>query len=169
MFTAPDHGDDSYFQINLSASDTGGLIGTASVVVQPREVNLTLETSPAGLQVVYGGTTATAPVTFRAIAGSTHTILAPSPQGAATFVSWSDGGAQQHNTTVGASDATYIAAFTGGDASAPTVTAMTPPAAAAGVPTVGNVSASFSAVMDPATVADTTVTLAQGTSRSPRR
>ena len=81
-FTAPDHGDDSYFEITLSATDSGGLVGTTSVTIQPETVQLTLATSPAGLQVVYGGITATSPATFTTIVGATHTIQAPSPQGA---------------------------------------------------------------------------------------
>ncbi|MFN8556294.1 MAG: NPCBM/NEW2 domain-containing protein [Dehalococcoidia bacterium] len=36
-------------------------------------------------------------------------IAVPSPQGSATFVSWSDGGARQHNITVGTSDQTLTA------------------------------------------------------------
>jgi hypothetical protein len=47
----------------------------------------------------------------RTIVGSRHTVYAPSPQGNRTFSSWSDGGAQQHEITVGASDMTIVANF----------------------------------------------------------
>ena len=109
--SVPDHGDDTHFELVLNATDNNGLTGTASVAVHPQAVNITLGTSPSGLQVVYDGTAVTAPFSRPTIVGSTHTIFAPSPQGAATFAGWSDGGAQQHTVTLGAADATYVANF----------------------------------------------------------
>ena len=44
---APDHGDGYHFEISLSATDGGGQTGTASVIVRPRTVNVTLDTSPS--------------------------------------------------------------------------------------------------------------------------
>jgi hypothetical protein len=82
-------------------------------------VTLTLETAPTGLQVIYGGSALTAPVQVEAIVGGTRTIEAPSPQGSATWQSWSDGGAGQHTITVPAADATIVATFAG---SGPTTT-----------------------------------------------
>jgi len=66
--------------------------------------------------VTYSGETGMAPLTRTAIVGSKRTIHTPSPQGRATFQSWSDGGAQQHDITVGAADTTYTATFLGGSA-----------------------------------------------------
>jgi hypothetical protein len=119
-FTVPDHGDDSYFELALTATDSSGKTGLASVSIRPQTVKLTLATSPPGLQVVYGGTAYTAPATVTTIVGSTHTIGAPSPQSQPnatyTFASWSDGLAAQHDVTVGASDATITATFAGATA-----------------------------------------------------
>ena len=112
-FTVPDHGDDTYFEITLTATDSGGLQGTTKVAVHPQTVKVTLASSPGSLQVVYDGVSATAPLTRTTIVGSTHTIYAPSPQGSQTFGAWSDGGAQQHTVTVGGSDTTYTATFIG--------------------------------------------------------
>ncbi|MGH2354679.1 MAG: PQQ-dependent sugar dehydrogenase, partial [Chloroflexota bacterium] len=112
-FTIPDHGDESYFEIRLTATDSAGLTDTTSVAIQPQTVQITLATAPQGLQVVYDGTSGPAPLTRTTIVGSAHTIHAPSPQGSATFASWSDGGAQQHNVTVGETDVTYTANFDG--------------------------------------------------------
>ncbi len=112
-FTVPDHGDDSHFEIILTATDSGGLTGTASVSIVPQTVSVTLATVPASLQVVYDGRGATAPMTVTTVPGSTHSVSAPSPQGSAVFSAWSDGGAAQHNITVGADPATYTATFTG--------------------------------------------------------
>jgi len=110
-FTIPDHGDDTFFEIILTAKDSGGLTSTKSVTLQPQTVEVTLSTQPSGLQVVYDGTSATAPLTRTSIVGSTHTIYTPSPQGTRAFVSWSDGGAQQHGIKLGSTNAVYTAVF----------------------------------------------------------
>ncbi len=167
-FTVPDHGDDSYFQINLTATDSAGLRGTTSVTIQPQTVQFTLNTSPTGLQVVYGGTTFTAPSVHATIVGSTHTIYAPSPQNGLAFVSWSDGGAQQHNVTVGTTNVTYVATFSGATASdttPPTVTSVTPADGSTHVATMVRPTVTFSEPMNAPsfTAANATVT-AQGTS-----
>jgi glucose/arabinose dehydrogenase/endonuclease YncB( thermonuclease family) len=113
-FTAPDHGgfDDSYLELQLTATNSSGLTNTASVSIHPIKVQVTLATSPTGLQVIAGGTTYTAPVTLQGIPGSSATIQVASPQGGQAFASWSDGGAQQHNITVPTTDTTYTATFT---------------------------------------------------------
>src|SRR5205085_8415135 len=107
-------GDQSYFEIILKVVDSSGKTGTSSVSIQPQTVNFSINTSPTGLQVVYGGEAGTAPMTRTTIAGSTHTIYTPSPQGSLVLGSWSDGGAQQHNVVVGAADVTFTATFTNG-------------------------------------------------------
>jgi glucose/arabinose dehydrogenase len=112
-FTVPDHGDDSHLDIVLTATDSGGLAGTASVSIYPQTVTVTLATVPGSLQVIYDGRGATAPLTITTIPGSRHTISAPSPQGSAVFASWSDGGAAQHDITVGVNPVTYTATFSG--------------------------------------------------------
>ena len=86
-------------------------------------MRITLTTSPTGLQVVYGGERGTAPITRTTVAGSSHTILAPSPQGSLVFQSWSDGGAQQHDVQMGTtgSDMTYRATFGPGVETTPPV------------------------------------------------
>jgi glucose/arabinose dehydrogenase len=115
-FTAPDHGDSCYFEIILTATDSGGLQASTSVVINPQTAQFTIATSPAGLQVVNGGIAETGPTTSTTILGATHTIFAPSPQSSLgvtyTFAGWSDGGAQQHNVTA-ASNSSFTATFTG--------------------------------------------------------
>jgi glucose/arabinose dehydrogenase/endonuclease YncB( thermonuclease family) len=121
-FTIPDHGDDSYFEIQLTAADSGGLTHTASVSIQPQSVQITLDSSPPGMILVYGGDTVIAPFTRNTIIGSVHTIFTPSPQGTQNFASWSDGGLQQHNITMGATAATFRATFTTSGTPPPTGT-----------------------------------------------
>lgn len=114
-FAAPDHEYPSYLEIQLTATDSGGLTGTSSVNINPQTVNLTLASSPPGLQLSAGTTTGVAPFTRAFIVGSQTGLIAPSPQGAFPsvweFGSWSDGGAQSHTITAPAAPATYTASF----------------------------------------------------------
>ncbi|MCU1326050.1 MAG: hypothetical protein JWN34_1420, partial [Bryobacterales bacterium] len=161
-FTVPDHGDASYFEIILQATDSGGSSATKTININPQTTSVTVASTPAGLQVVYGGTTFTAPTTQTSIVGSTITLLAPSPQGTNNFASWSDGGAQQHNVVVGAASATYTATFT--QTASPAVTSTNPASSATGVPVNTTVSATFSSAMQVASLTTSTVTLVrQGT------
>jgi glucose/arabinose dehydrogenase len=113
-FTVPDHGDDSYFQLVVTAEDSAGLKRTSSMNVSPQTVQLSIATVPAGLKFVLDGTTRTAPYTRQSISGSTHTVNVASPQTLGdksyNYSSWSDSGARQHNITV-SSDTTLTANF----------------------------------------------------------
>jgi PA14 domain len=102
-FTAPDHGDESYFEIVLTATDSGGKTATKSINIHPQTVQITLATRPDGLQVVYDGTSGKAPLSRTTVVGSKW-----------KFKSWSDGGAQQHNVRIGANNTTYTATFGAG-------------------------------------------------------
>ena len=46
-FVIPDHGDQSYFELQLTATDSKGLSAMASVTIQPQTTPITLATSPA--------------------------------------------------------------------------------------------------------------------------
>jgi glucose/arabinose dehydrogenase len=164
-FTVPDHGDMFHFDLTLTATDSSGLSTSSTVSIFPRTINLTLATNPTGLQVVEGGIQSTAPYTTTQVQGATVTIYAPSPQGAQTFVSWSDGGAQQHNVTLGTTNATYTATFSG----APpfSVTAVSPADAATGVAASTNVTASFSADVNQSMLTSSTFSLKQGSTTVP--
>jgi hypothetical protein len=113
-FVAPDHEYPSHLDLRLTATDSGGLSNTTSVRLDPRTVDLTFQTSPAGLTLAVGSTSQTAPFPRTAILGSTLSISAPSPQasGGTTyeFVGWSDGGAQTHNIVANASGS-YLATY----------------------------------------------------------
>ncbi len=113
-FTVPDHGDQYYFEIQLTATDAGQS-NTTTVEVHPETVDVTLLSSPPGLEVNLAGEQAPAPLTRPSVVGSTITVAAPSPQGSNTFESWSDGGAAVHTVLVGTSDLTLTATFSGGN------------------------------------------------------
>jgi glucose/arabinose dehydrogenase/PKD repeat protein len=113
-FVAPDHEYPSHLELRLTATDSGGLSGTASVELDPQTVPLTFESIPAGLTLAVGSTDQPTPFPRTVIVGSSLSISAPSPQvsGGTTyeFVSWSDGGAQTHNIVANA-PATYRATY----------------------------------------------------------
>ncbi|MBL8211862.1 MAG: NPCBM/NEW2 domain-containing protein, partial [Bryobacterales bacterium] len=166
-FTVPDHGDDSYFEVILTALDSGGLSDSASRNLQPLTVPLTLASNPAGLQIVAGGTAMTAPVTWNSIVGSTHSIFAPSPQGSMAFQSWSDGKAQQHDIVVGTTAATYTAVFTGTDTAPPIITSRIPVSGGTNVSVTTNVTAIFSESLQTSTVTSSNVTLLRAGTTTP--
>src|SRR5262249_48309618 len=112
-FTVEDHGDDTFYELTLTARDSGGLTHSTTMQIRPPTVPVTLATAPTGLQVVYDGTGGTAPLTKTSVVNSKHTITAATPQSGATFRSWSDGGTAQHNVTLGAANITYTATFDG--------------------------------------------------------
>jgi len=154
-FTAPDHEEDFHLEITLTATDSKGLTGTASVAIQPQTVQLTLATSPSALQVVYNGQAGTAPLTRSPIVGGTRTIAAPSPQGSTTFASWSDGGAQQHNVRVPATNTTYTATFSGGTTTTPVILGSCSPRPTVAMSVTSMADGRLQAVVSPGTNAAT--------------
>jgi hypothetical protein len=114
-FSAPDHDYPSSLEIRLTATDSGGLTTTATVTLQPRTVNLTFQSSPGGLELTAGQTTARAPFVITAIVNQTIQLIAPTPQQVRNkhyaFVSWSDGGGQSHIIRAPATSASYTATY----------------------------------------------------------
>jgi hypothetical protein len=113
---ATDHDADSYYEIRLTVTDSGGLEHTMAVDVQPRTSELTLASSPAGAPLEYiGGQSGPAPFTSLAAVGYRATVRA-----AATFVrdgvtyrfaGWSDGGERQHELAIPEEDSTRTASY----------------------------------------------------------
>ncbi|WP_084286119.1 PQQ-dependent sugar dehydrogenase [Solirubrobacter soli] len=119
-FVAPDHEYPSHLELSLIATDAAGLTATQTVQLNPRTADLTLTTVPAGLQLSLASDTLAAPFTRTVIARSATTVAAPTPQGAFSFASWSDGGGSTHTITAPASGtATYTATFTDTTADVP--------------------------------------------------
>jgi PKD repeat protein len=134
QFSAPDHEYPSYIELQLTATDEGGLQGTTSLRLDPQTTQLTLQSAPPGLQLTLNGTSAAAPFSQTVIVGSRNSISAPSPQTlngtTYTFASWSDGGAQAHDITAGAANTTYTATYNGPPPTAtPTSTPTSTPTA----------------------------------------
>ena len=114
-FTAPDHEYPAYLELQLTAT-SGGLSSTVTRRLDPKTVDLTFETQPAGLNLSVGSEEQAGPFTRTAIQGSTVSLIAPpsQPFGGKTyeFASWSDGGAAAHTVTAGTTPATYRANYT---------------------------------------------------------
>ncbi|MCG5220077.1 LamG-like jellyroll fold domain-containing protein, partial [Streptosporangium soli] len=110
-FQAPDHEYPSHLELRLTVTDAQGLTDTESVLLQPRTVNLTFQTAPAGLRLGFNSEQTTAPFTRTVIVGSSNSVSAPTPQGDQAFGSWSDSGAANHNITAPATATTYTAAY----------------------------------------------------------
>ena len=113
-FAAPDHEFPSHLEIELTATDSHGLSGTATRRLDPQTVQLTLASDPPGMQLTLGPETVAAPFTREVIKGSTNGIGTDTPQTLGgvpyTFTSWSNAGARNHTTVVDA-DTTLTATF----------------------------------------------------------
>ncbi len=119
-FTAPAPEDlfaatNSYLEIQLTATDSGGLSSTVTRQLDPRKVTLTFMTEPNGMTVRVNGIDfiTTAQVVSwdnwqMPIAAFDQTFYGASY----VFNSWSDGGAQTHTIVTPATPATFTAQFT---------------------------------------------------------
>ncbi len=114
-FTAPDHEHPSYLELRLTATDSGGLVDTKSVRLDPKTSALTFASQPSGLPLTYLATTAAAPFTRTAIVGSSGSLSSALLQLSANniyrFSSWSDSGTRTHNFIAPASPTTYTAIY----------------------------------------------------------
>ncbi len=113
-FSYPDHDTDSYVELCLTATDSGGLTDTACVDLLPLLVNYTFESVPSGLELTYNATISAAPFSVQAEAGGQRQISAPSPQTLQEtyhFQSWSIGGAATQQITIAQTPQTLTAVF----------------------------------------------------------
>ena len=90
-FIAPDHDYPSYLELSLTATDADNLRTTKTVRLNPRTADVTLATSPPGLDLAFGSESLPAPFTRTVLARSAISLNAPSPQGAFAWTGWSDG------------------------------------------------------------------------------
>src|SRR5262249_55399168 len=76
-FVAPQHDYPSYIEVVLRASDGRGLSGVATRKIKPRTVDISLGSSPPGIELLAGTTSALSPFTAPAIDGSEILVSAP--------------------------------------------------------------------------------------------
>jgi len=105
----------SFLEIRLTATDSGGTQTTVTRQLHPRKVTLTFDTNPSGMSVRVNGTDFTTPAQVVSWENWTFPIAAFDQlfHGADyVFASWSDGGAATHNYTTPPTPATIVARFT---------------------------------------------------------
>lgn len=105
----------SFLEVRLTATDSQGLATTVTRSFQPKLVDLTFATQPAGLKLELNGEEVTTPFTFSSWEAWPFPISARRQQDGAgatwVFDHWSDGGAATHTITTGATPTTYTATF----------------------------------------------------------
>jgi PKD repeat protein/glucose/arabinose dehydrogenase len=90
-FIVPDHEDLAYVEIRLTATDSGALQDTASVLIGPITTTLSVLSSPPGMQLSLDTGGVTTPASHLVMAGSSHQLIAPAIQNHRSFDSWGDG------------------------------------------------------------------------------
>ncbi|HEV8653190.1 MAG TPA: PQQ-dependent sugar dehydrogenase [Actinomycetes bacterium] len=117
-FSAPDHQYPCWLEIQLTASDSGGLTSTTSVRLDPRTVLLTFKTNPGGLKLaglLVNEAAQPTPFSVTVVVASHNSVSAPSPQtfnrSTYYFSSWSDGGPQNHTLVAPTTNTTYTAIY----------------------------------------------------------
>jgi YD repeat-containing protein len=114
-FTAPEHEYPSYIEITLRVADKRGLTAAKTIKLEPRTVNLSIASSPPGIEVTAGLQQGPSPLSLTAIEGSHLQLSAPATAqiGGKTYTwqSWSDGGGRTH-TVHATQSGTITAAYT---------------------------------------------------------
>ena len=114
QLTYEDHGDATYLELCLIAHDSAGLEGRQCIDLRAQEVVYTFRTLPEGAPLLYAGSRYVTPFKVTTYVNAQRSIGAPSePADGLTFTSWSDGGEIRHQLTIGESDQTLIAIYSG--------------------------------------------------------
>lgn len=110
-YSVTNHGDNTYLELCLIATDSSGQSDRKCINLYPRTLQVTLNSVPSGLQLGWDGTSRTTPFTVTTIAGSRHTLTALDVQNNLAFRNWSDGGARVHDVTLNSTNATFTATY----------------------------------------------------------
>ncbi len=106
---------DTWYEVQLTVTDLGGLKHTTSKNIYPNLVELTVNSSPAGSQFTVDGRPYNDVLNEQAVVGVERVLHAPSPQFIGgvryKFDQWSDGGQQTHAIVTPGVDTTYTANF----------------------------------------------------------
>lgn len=117
----------SYLTIHLTATDANGASSTVTRTLQPRLVNVTLDTVPSGLTLSVNGTAVTTPRTITSWDKYALALNAATQRDAGAtpwlFSTWSDGGAAAHTVITPASATTVTATFARATAASPSADA----------------------------------------------
>jgi glucose/arabinose dehydrogenase len=106
-----------WYRFILTATDSKGATASKTVDIHPNLGSFTVQSNPAGLQLLLDGGPIAAGTVITGTVGQPRTIGVVSPQTVGntnyTFASWSDGGAASHTIAIPATSATYTARFVG--------------------------------------------------------
>lgn len=104
-----------FFRFYAVATDTEGLVDTASVDIDPRLVSVDVESDPTGLEILVDGQPNTTPFTIESVVGVQRSLSATDPQSLGafswSFVSWSQGGEADQVYVAPAANTTITATF----------------------------------------------------------
>jgi PKD repeat protein/glucose/arabinose dehydrogenase len=110
-----DHDADSFYEIRLTATDSGGRESTHTIELRPETSDLELSSSPPGAPLAYEDVQAPAPFSRDAAVGYRPRLTAPDTfqRGGRTyrFVAWSDGGTRTHQIEVPEGSPQYTATY----------------------------------------------------------
>lgn len=114
-FVAAPDGFPAYYDIELTATDADGLTGKTAVRIDAIGTDLTFQTDPPGLPLIYTGMPVSTPQHATEVAGDSITVEAPATQSVGgtqyAFTGWSDGGERAHVVTVPDQATTYVAKY----------------------------------------------------------
>ncbi len=111
-FVFEDHGDNTYLELCLTATDSQGLKDETCVDVKPIEVTYTFNTVPSGLPITYAGSRYTTPFKVKTYINAKRIVEAPlTAAGGLVFDSWSDGGDAIHDIIIEDGDRVLTAIY----------------------------------------------------------
>jgi PKD repeat protein len=113
-FQIIEHGDDTYYELCLTATVPPSLTDTQCVTLLPQLTEITLTTDPPGLLINYEdeGLTQASPMIIHPVVGSAQTASVQAVQGGLTFTGWADGEpSTSHPFLVGTTPVTYTALY----------------------------------------------------------
>ena len=101
---ASDHSADSFFEVTVTARDSGGLEARRTVTIRPRTATVRVASKPRGAPITFAGRGARAPATSTEAVGFETAVAAArsfSRRGRRyRFSRWSDGGRREHVVAV---------------------------------------------------------------------
>jgi glucose/arabinose dehydrogenase len=102
-FAPEEHEFPSHLRLIFTVTDSRGMSASAEVEVYPREIEIGVESDPAGIPLTLNGATAVGLARVKTMAGGKVNVAAPASVEVGgepyVFDSWSDGGARIHDAT----------------------------------------------------------------------
>jgi glucose/arabinose dehydrogenase len=111
VFIYPDHGDNSYVRVCLTATDSDGQSGSDCADVPPETSTYSFDTVPTGLVLNYNGESFVTPFSLELPVGGERQLSAPLAQSGYVFTGWSGGGDATQTLVVGSSAQTLVASY----------------------------------------------------------